>query len=349
MIVAYETNYDKLLTESSNLLIESDSRQAAGQYEEAAVVARQAGELRVRMGHLRNDIKDFEAAAEDWLSAAACFVRGGSETQAESAVDLVKHLKDRSRIPADRIDLLSELDQRELEIQQLKSKRTDFLHQFGSRHQLDTADTDTLKFLLDWRFSLPGYSLLHYAVFRQAQLLDKLELAGEHLTYAWMLDNTNEHYVALLGYMFAKLGRFDRAKDLGERFLDASEQETGAVRIMLANIFGTEAEGWKADLEAAIEVLSPVAVQSSYSISNRLAAIALSAGFCRELGRPDDASKFLDLLMASGADQAAIMDFLPLVGRNSTNGNSSGAVSITDSPCKLLIEKAKRISLPLAA
>ena len=76
----------------------------------------------------------------------------------------------------------------------------------------------------------------------------------------------------------------ERAIEIGDHFLQTSADEAGAVRIMLANVYGTRMEGWETDFERAIEILRPVVSQRSRSINNRLAAMALSAGFFCSFG-----------------------------------------------------------------
>ncbi|HKI33744.1 MAG TPA: hypothetical protein VKA46_17965, partial [Gemmataceae bacterium] len=78
--------YRELELQSSNLLLEADSRLVLSRYEEAAFHALQAGRSRARMGELNYKADEWAGAAEDWLSAAACFLRATAPQQAQTVL-----------------------------------------------------------------------------------------------------------------------------------------------------------------------------------------------------------------------------------------------------------------------
>jgi hypothetical protein len=112
--------YRRLALESSNLLMEYDSRTVLGRYEEAAERVRQAGKQRFRMGQIAYDAKEFAAAAEDWLSAAECFLQGSVPESAETAVIAVQQMRAEDLLPARRLDLLAALHERENGLEQFR-------------------------------------------------------------------------------------------------------------------------------------------------------------------------------------------------------------------------------------
>src|SRR4051794_4006963 len=73
MNVTETTEYSKRERDSSNEIIRYDARRGDREYAQAAWHALKAGHGRRVMGLLMRDAGEFTQAAEDWLSAAACF------------------------------------------------------------------------------------------------------------------------------------------------------------------------------------------------------------------------------------------------------------------------------------
>lgn len=90
MIATQRDEYRALERETSNFLLEQDSRRALGRYEEAAYDALQAGRGRARMGQLCFASEQHAEAVEDWLSATACFLQA---TAKKPALELLEFLR----------------------------------------------------------------------------------------------------------------------------------------------------------------------------------------------------------------------------------------------------------------
>src|SRR4051794_19241307 len=105
--------YQNLERESSGQLMEHDSRWVLGRYEEAAYHALQAGRGRARMGQLCFESEESAEAVEDWLSAAACFLRATARKQAADIVDVLHRLEAEGKVPAGRPDLQAALRERD--------------------------------------------------------------------------------------------------------------------------------------------------------------------------------------------------------------------------------------------
>jgi hypothetical protein len=119
MTAAQEREYHDLELDSSNELLEHDSRRVLGRFEEAAHHALQAGRARARMGQLRFDAGDYSGAAADWLSAAACFLQADAGDSATIILDEVRRLAADGRLPAARPDLAAALKEREQQLADL--------------------------------------------------------------------------------------------------------------------------------------------------------------------------------------------------------------------------------------
>src|SRR3954447_21271755 len=85
--------YRHLALESSNHLMEHDSRTVLGRYEEAAHHALQAGILRERMGQLSYEVQDYKRATADWLSAVACYLLATASEPAVAVLDALHRLE----------------------------------------------------------------------------------------------------------------------------------------------------------------------------------------------------------------------------------------------------------------
>ncbi len=119
MTAAETTEYQTLQRESSNHLLEHDSRLVLGRYEEAARHMLEAGLQRVRMGRIQFEARRFVEAAEDWLSAAECFLRANDATRAGDTIRELAGMRNEGVIPGDRADLIEALRDRERRLQKL--------------------------------------------------------------------------------------------------------------------------------------------------------------------------------------------------------------------------------------
>src|SRR5262245_19905334 len=116
MTALANTEYERLGLESSDLMMERDGRRSQGRYPEAAYASMRAGELRLRMGEIALAEGMSEWAAEDWLSAAGCFLAASDTERARDALGKVRHLETGGKIPAARGDLIEALAVREREL-----------------------------------------------------------------------------------------------------------------------------------------------------------------------------------------------------------------------------------------
>jgi tetratricopeptide (TPR) repeat protein len=277
--------YRALQNESSSQLLDYDSRWVLGRYEEAAYHALQAGTGRYRMGHLCFQAGEYQEAVEDWLSAAECFLLATAQGQAGKILNILHRLETEGKIPAERPDLLSALGERQKRLEDLNRKVQQFLRDLGAQsHLLQGTDEPTLRFLLEHVRKLPGFPLLHYAIFRQASDLGQQDVAAKHLVWAATFDPNNANLAALLGYLHLSRGKPDRAVELGNDFLTTHSSETGPVRIMLANALALGGGERPPDQEGALEVLRPLVEEAEADQRERIAALALSATFEYEMG-----------------------------------------------------------------
>jgi hypothetical protein len=186
--------YRQLEQESSNQLMEHDSRRVLGRYEEAAYRALQAGQDRARMGQLCCEAGEYAEAAEDWLSATACFLLATAPKQAVGALGLLRRLEAEGKVPAERPDLRNALREREQQLNDLNRQVEQFLHGF---EQPGKADERTLGSLLRQVRDLPGLPALHYAIYRQASELGQQALADKHRVWAGTFDSESVNGVAV--------------------------------------------------------------------------------------------------------------------------------------------------------
>ncbi len=325
--LASEPNYRELRLESSNDLVDHDSRRVLGRFAEAARHALRAGAPRDRMGQIRFDAERYADAADDWLSAASCLLLATASRRAAEVLKIVHGLIAEGKVPADRKDLHAALAECDKGLKQLKRKEKRFLAEFDAEHKLNRPDERTLAFLRERVRDLPGLADLHYAIFRQALGLGRQDLAEDHLRWAVTFGPDNANRVAILGQMYIERGRPDLAIALGEDFLELNSSNTGRVRIMLANALGVGADGNHPDQELALEVLRPVVdVVSGNAPKQRVAALALSATFACELGREDQFGRLVEELnRLEGTIEAAelrgvIADLRKIFERSKSNG-----------------------------
>lgn len=126
-MTATETpEYHKLSLDSSNDMIEYDASRALGRYPNAALHIRDAGIGRLRMGQMMFDAGEFAHAAEDWLSAAACFCLVPDLKRMNDTTELVRKLDREGKIPPERRDLHAALKEREGQLVELDRKEKQF-------------------------------------------------------------------------------------------------------------------------------------------------------------------------------------------------------------------------------
>jgi tetratricopeptide (TPR) repeat protein len=301
MITATDKEYDDLTLKSSNLMLQGDSRKALGRYEETAQCYRQAGELRRSMGEAKYQCEDFELAAEDWLSAAACFVEA---TDAESARDLVlkvRELKAAHQLPAERQDLLTALQVREQEIAQLAKNILQFLNTFDVRGNSKVQTTeDPLAMLLVYRQTLPGFWRLHWAIFHQASVKSNGDLAFYHVLWASLFDPANVNIAAVAGMMQIKLGHPEIALEFGKEFLDADSANAAPVRIMMALAY---LQLQPPKILDAMDILRPMINDTDVDPRPRALAICLSAAIFQDSGSREEYRHLLDDLAQMGRQE----------------------------------------------
>ncbi len=191
MSIIESPEYRQLALDSSNDMIEHDASRGLGRYAQAAMFIRQAGVGRARMGRIMFDAGQFARAAEDWLSAAACFYLASAPAQMNSGIELVRDLDRKGHIPPERRDLRAALKARRKELRTLEKKLTQFDNEFRTlmlAHN-GTSTQETLDFLVRHVRDLPGLSKLHAAIAQQALQLGQPSLANQHLEWARKFDS----------------------------------------------------------------------------------------------------------------------------------------------------------------
>jgi tetratricopeptide (TPR) repeat protein len=360
MTATKENDYRELESASSNLLMEWDGRWCLGRYEEATYAVWRAGRLRLRMGRLSFDAGNFTAAAEDWLSAAACFLEADAEERANEALQLVRELAAQGRLPAERTDLLAALREREEGLLQLRQEVQDF-HARLLKHLLPSnpRDEDRLNFLVQQVREMPGYAPLHYQIYKLALKLGQDGLAAKHIRWAATFNpNSAEHETdaVAVGYRLIEAGKVEAAQKLGSDFL-AENPGSGPVRIMLAKALTSYPNGRPPEREQAIALLRPLLDRSQPNVKTRTVALGLSAVFCYELGRQEEFARLLheiEELENSDDDpwiQSVITDFrrlIPTPLNGATKPQNGLPEQLAESNRKLLFEKAEQLINPAA-
>jgi hypothetical protein len=79
------------------------------------------------MGQLRFEAEEYAEAAEDWLSAASCFLLAASRKQAADILEVVHRMETAGKLPADRPDLHDALRKHEQELKKLDQAAQPFL------------------------------------------------------------------------------------------------------------------------------------------------------------------------------------------------------------------------------
>jgi tetratricopeptide (TPR) repeat protein len=292
-MTATETpEYRKLALDSSNDMIRHDARRGDGMYVEAAWHIFQAGIARARMGTIMFDAGQFARAAEDWLSAGACFYLAPSLRGLRTCVEHVRQLDREGKIPTDRRDLRAALNEREEQLRTLEQKVARFQEEYARiAGPMRTGSQEALDFLLRQLRELPGFPKLHAGIAHQAQQLGQVSLAVTHLDWAEQFDPGSPHLGALRVSLLIASGQPDRAVQLGQELLKA-HPDAGYLRVVIAQALLRDdgARYW----EAAIEVLQPLMEDDSADLSLRLTAISLAATIFCILGREAEYRRLLD-------------------------------------------------------
>jgi len=345
--------YRELELQSSNLLLEADSRLVLSRYEEAAFHALQAGRSRARMGELNYKADEWAGAAEDWLSAAACFLRATAPQQAQTVLRLVQQLSSEGKIPAHREDVRVAQEERTQELDRLRARARDLQRELDAQGcRPDVAAPKAIPFLVGRVREFPGFWPLHYLLFRQASALGDRALARKHLRWEATFDPDNANFTALLGFMHLADGRPDPAIELGSDFLARSPVSAGSVRVMLANAFAQE--GGAGSRERAIEVLRPLLDDGGVDVKQRIAAVALSALFSRELGQEQEFARLLRELeaLAGAAPSSGVADViaefrrsLPAAPNGQGSSRNGGTYALPEAVRRRLFEGARELTV----
>jgi hypothetical protein len=338
--------YRQLELDSSNDIIRHDARRSDRKYEEAAIHARQAGTARARMGQMMFDEGQFVYAAEDWLSAAACFYLATHIGLLAASIERVRKLDHSGHIPAERRDLHAAQKEREEQQKALNRKLTELYEGYKRRVEASPpANQDALDFLLTQLRELPGYADLHFAIYRQAKMLSQEPLAAEHLRWAATFDPDNPEFVGRYGYHLIASGYPAQGVELGHRFVHFHPTEP-TVRVMLAQALASSTGGHTPDRQAAIKTLEPV-LRDTTNVRARLGALYLSAAIRAQQGHEDEFRRLLsdfDHLseeVASLDTQNVITKLRKLLSQQPTNGHDIVADSdlFSDPLCGQLIER----------
>lgn len=171
--------YRQLGYDTSNDMIRHDARRGDRKYAEAALHIRNAGLGRLQMGEMMFDAGEIVYAAEDWLSAAACFYLVPDLERMRDAFDRVRKLDQEGKIPLNRRDIHEAIKERAEQIKTLERK----LAQFRDRDK-HANDQEILNWLLAQVRELPGLPELHSAIARVATRLAQTARASEHIAWA---------------------------------------------------------------------------------------------------------------------------------------------------------------------
>ncbi|QJW96200.1 tetratricopeptide repeat protein [Frigoriglobus tundricola] len=348
MNAATNAEYRKLALDSSNDMIDHDADRGLGRYPKAAWHMLQAGITRVRMGQMMFDAQEFVWAAEDWLSASACFYLATDLDRMRATFDRVRKLDQEGKIPPERRDIHAAIKEREEQIKTLYQRLTDFhaeyAHLFG---QAQAASHERLKFVRKHVREFPGFAPLHFTIYQQARDLGEAPLAAEHLRWAAEFAPDDPEYVGRYGYQLIAGGRSEQAANLAHDFLAKHPLET-SIRVMLAQALASESGGHTPDRNASIEILRGILTDESASANVRLAAVTLSGALRRDMGEEAEAQKLLVLFdqlapaiiePANDTRIAALREVFTKPMANGTGSNPKG-----EHPP--LVERLQRVLFP---
>ena len=156
--------YRQLGYDTSNDMIRYDSRRGIGEYAQAALHIRNAGFGRLRMGQMMHDAGEFVLAAENWLSAAACFLLATDPKEMQETLARAQQLDQEGKIPPERRDIHAAMKEREAELKELEQK----LKRFQGRNTttgLIPGHAASQEYLLDWLPAASSRNCRAYRIF----------------------------------------------------------------------------------------------------------------------------------------------------------------------------------------
>jgi hypothetical protein len=331
MTTTINTEYRTLERESSNDLIRHDARRGDGKYAEAAWHALQAGHGRRRMGILKRDAGEFTYAAEDWLSASACFYLATNPNLLRAGIEKVRELDQAGHIPPERPDLHEAFQEREKQLETLERRLTEFVEEYTRRFGSATAASqERCEFLQKHVREFPGFARLHYALYQQARELGNAPFAAEHLHWAAEFAPEEPEYVGRHGYQLITSGQPGRAAEIARWFLKKQPNEP-SIRVMLAQALASQTGGQKPDRNAAIQILQEILTDENANVNVRLAAVTLSGALRRDMGEEAEAKGLLALFdqlamtIHTPASGSLIAAFREIFTRPVVNGNGSNS------------------------
>lgn len=286
------SEYRDLALQSSNEMMEHDSRRVLGRYPQAALHIRNAGLGRLRMGQIMSDAGDFPQAAADWLCAGECFYLVPDLERMRACVERVQKLNQEGKIPPDRRDIHDALKERGEQIKALEQKIRQFLQDCTHMAVPDRTAQEALDFLQRQVREFPGLPNLHNLIAFHALRLKQLPLATQHLDWAEKFDPGNREAVYLRVELLIASGEPQRAIQIGRELLRANP-EMDHLRTLLAETIAFREGTSKADLEEAIEILQPIVENSSAHVAGRLQALAQVTMNRHKLGQETEYRRLL--------------------------------------------------------
>lgn len=283
-MTALETpEYRKLALDSSNEMMDHDGDRGLGRYAKAARHIREAGFGRLRMGQIMFDAGEFVHAAEDWLSAAACFYLVPDLERMREAFGRVQALDRAGHIPAERRDIRAAIVEREGQFHELGQKLKRFLQHEERMVDARRPAQEALDSLLPQLRELPGLPKLHELIAHQAARLGQLPLASEHLDWAEKFDPGNPEYGYLRVDVLIGSGEVEHGVQLGRALLEA-HPEMHHLRTLLAQTIAFPVGDQRVDWDEAIRILRPLLEDNSAETSDRLMGLALAVAVQHEFG-----------------------------------------------------------------
>jgi hypothetical protein len=258
------------------------------------------------MGAILRDAGDWEGAAEDFLSAADCYLQAAHGDKARTTLEQARQMSSGKGIEASRPDLGQILKEREEELQNVQQKEQSILDSFSARgFRPAVPDEEALRYLLQAVRELPGLAPLHWVIFLQANGLGKDGLAREHLRWAANFDPANPDYVAALGYHLLDSDEGQSAVELGLQYLAKYPTRSQVVRLILANALAPTPQARAEDREQALAILQPLIDDTGANLRQRIAALMLSTILHFESGHSAELAHMEAALLRMSAEIAS--------------------------------------------
>ncbi|MDY3560845.1 hypothetical protein R5W23_002094 [Gemmata sp. JC673] len=283
--------YRQLELDSSNDMMDADSRRALGRYVEAAWHHLQAGAARERMGQMMFDTGDRVRAAADWLSAAACFHLATNLQQMSEVLNRVHELVQQGSIPPERRDIRCALVERDEQQHALEHRMARFQHEYEEvRNNID--GQEFLTWLLGQVRDLPGFMNLQLAVAHRAMRLGQFPLALQHLKWAERLAPGSTDLKALRVALLLTQGDRTAGLQLGFELL-REQPQMAPVRLLLVGTLAFKPSASRGDWERALELLRPLC-HARGDWMDRLVPLALAVTLHQGLEHDDEYQQSLD-------------------------------------------------------